>query len=37
MLLRGSEGTSVDGKTVSLRGRDDINLTTVSRVVYPSH
>ncbi|KAI0216398.1 Beta-sarcoglycan [Lamellibrachia satsuma] len=28
VLLRGSEGASFDGKTVSVRGRDNVNLTT---------
>lgn len=36
VLLRGSEGTSFDGKTVSLRGRDDINLTTAETLEMSS-
>ena len=34
VLLRGSEGASFDGKTVSVRGRDNVNLTTVSGILF---
>ncbi|KAK2165402.1 hypothetical protein NP493_1367g01021 [Ridgeia piscesae] len=36
LLLRGSEGTTIDGKTVSLRGRGDINLTTAETLELSS-